>query len=614
MYGDTFTFDLADIQIVSDIASKRLVGPDGRPTKVIVRFASKLFLYKNFNTTYSEDFIGKISSTNQSEGSFVEGVDLSGSGESMPGFVQDLLLNRAGINKPLYADPTFNDIWYKHDPTFYPWSKAGNTSRVSQILNYIAEYACYADNPNAVNFFFWEDLYSYNFRCIETLCQEPVVASFTPSLDENAANAIVSFEVINNISPTKLFDGGAFVSEYLRTKPNWGDVYSDFLDSSGQLSRVLYKYDYGTEGNRWRKISASPMQNYPGAISTTVRISDTHFGYYSNPYNSPNFVWWNFYDNYNKYEGDDSTTIEPDRLENNYWKSQFDFSELPGSWLKKIYRTIKWPLIQNRQIYGENKRLKKKWEVYKNNICCERPVPETFFAILTGATKIHGSDGGNVLVQETGEPVEKDSGGIWTYEWTEVEFWPRDQASAVLENSAYKIIEFEDNSFPFVFIKPQGAAQGMAPPEPNIEEFPDTRAYNLNEILNSRIPNDFEVADYKTIMMNPGISDGLAASANKTAVSSYPNNFSMMPIGKFRVLTENCPPSFKDAGTEYLTDDFYFGGRIVQMYRIPKQTLTGIQGITQASSDIITQRTSVPTDNLYLFDVENGHDGLCINC
>jgi len=165
-----------------------------------------------------------------------------------------------------------------------------------------------------------------------------------------------------------------------------------------------------------------------------------------------------------------------------------------------------------------------------------------------------------------------------------------------------------------VFIKPQGAAQGMTPPEPNIEEFPDTRAYNLNEILNSRIPNDFEVADYKTIMMNPGISDGLAASANKTAVSSYPNNFSMMPIGKFRVLTENCPPSFKDAGTEYLTDDFYFGGRIVQMYRIPKQTLTGIQGITQASSDIITQRTSVPTDNLYLFDVENGHDGLCINC
>jgi len=275
---------------------------------------------------------------------------------------------------------------------------------------------------------------------------------------------------------------------------------------------------------------------------------------------------------------------------------------------------VKWPLIKNRQNYAEKKRLKKKWEVYKNNICCERPVPETFFAILTSATKIHGSDGGNVIVQKTGEPAEKDSGGVWAYEWTEVEFWPRDQAGAVLADASYKIIEFEDNSFPFVFIKPQGAGQGIAPPEPNIEEFPDNRAYNLNEILNSRIPNDFEVGDYKTLMMNPGISDGLGITGDKTVVSSYPNNFAMMPVGKFRVLTENCPPSFKDAGTESLTDDFYFGGRVVQMYRIPKQTLTGIQGITLATSDIITQRTSIPSNNLYLFDVENGHDGLCVNC
>jgi hypothetical protein len=611
MYGDTFYFDLVDIQILTDLASKKLVGPDGRPTKVIVRFASKLFLYKNFNTTYYEDFIGKISftgDTNTTE-TFVEGIDLPKSGEGMAGFVQDILYSKANANKPLNADPTFNDIWYKHDPTFYPWSKSGNTSRLSQILNYVAEYACYAYNPNAVNFFFWEDLYSYNFKCIETLSQQPIGVTFTPSLDENDANAIVSFEVINNISPSKLFDSGAFVGEYLRTKPKWDDIYSDFLDSSGQLNKVLYTYDYGTEGIKWAKISATPMINYPGALSTTVRISDNNFGYYSNAYNSPDSVWWNYYDNYNGYIGDDSTSVEPDRLEMKYWKSQFDFCELPGSWLKKIYRTIKWPLIENRQRYAYQKRLKKKWEVYKNSVCCERPIPETFFAVLTNAEKIHGSVGANL----TAPIIEKDSGGVWAYEWTEVEFWPRDQVGAVLEDSVYKVIEFEDNSFPFVFIRPQGAAQGMAPPTPNIEEFPDTRAYNLNEILNSRIPSQLETQGFKTLMMNPGISDGLGITGAKKTVSSYPKNFAMMPVGKFRIISDKCPPNFAFSGTFAGRDtEFYFGGRIVQMYRIPKQTLTGIQGITLATSNIITRKTSIPTDNLYLFDVENGHDGLCI--
>jgi hypothetical protein len=303
-------------------------------------------------------------------------------------------------------------------------------------------------------------------------------------------------------------------------------------------------------------------------------------------------------------------------MEVKYWRAQFDFCELPGTWLRKIYKEIKWPLVESRQLYAEEKRLKKKWEVYKNSVCCVRPVPETFFAVLTGAEKIYGSNG--TINYEVDQDIEKDSSGVWKYTWTEVEFWPRDQAASILSDPFYQIIEFEDNSFPFVFIKPQGAAQGMAPPEPNIEEFPDTRAYNLNEILNSRIPDDFELyggnAGPWTLMMNPGISDGLGVTANKGSLSSYPNNFAMMPVGKFRVLTGDCPPAFDDDGTQPFTDDFYFGGRIVQMYRIPKETLTGIQGISLASSDIFTQKTSIPTDNLYLFDVENGHDGLCADC
>ena len=635
----TYYFDISDINVVTDLASKRQVG-SSYPLKIIIRFASKLFLYKNYDTNLLNDFIGKISSNGDVDERFLNTINLPKSGEPMEGFVQALYqeASRVYINgkpqdirntKPLIADNTFNDIWFRHDPSMYPWSKIGNTSRVSQLMNYVAEYACYNDNPNAVNFFFWEDLDNYNFRCLESLIEEQendIQWNFEPTMDENNLNAIVQFEVINAISPIRLFENGAFIGEYVRTKPKWNDIYSDFLDTNGQLDKSLIRYRYIEERNNWKQIASRGYGvNVPdGGASNTVRTTDTNFGYYSTPYNSPENPWWNYYDNYNSYNGDVSLYNEPDRLSKRYWRSQFDFCELPGSWLKKIYRQIKSPLIYNRTVYGQKKRIKKQWEVFKNNVCCIKPVPETFFAVLTSAKKVYGSDGGlTATIEQGGSPVNilRDSTGIWKYTWSEVEFWPRDQADFVLSSGASKVIEFEDNSFPFVFVKPQGAAEGKTPPTNNPSLIPDTRAFNLNEILNSKIPNDFEFETYNTIMSNPGVSDAIGITGDKSSITSYPKNFTTMPVGKFRIMDTTCPPNFSDDGTTVNNDDsFYFGGRVVQMYRIPRKTLTGIQGITlpydsfKYYDEFYTETKTVPMEDLYLFDVENAHDGLCINC
>jgi hypothetical protein len=605
MYGARFEFVVSDFNIVSDLAAKKMSGP-GQPIKFIVRFASKLFLEDNFNVNLQQDFIGKISGS--SDYGNVPEVDLPPGPPLGDGFVQ-YLYSLTGETKPLYADDTFNDIWFRHDPTFYPWSKIGNTSKFSQIMNYLVEYACYGPNFNAVNFFFWEDLFGWNFKCLETLSRQGSSGLFTPSLDENNAHAIVYFEVINSITPTKLRNEGAFFSEYVRVKPNWGNPYNSDSDVNADLTKTLYTYTYDLS---WSTISGNPVR-YFGGDSNTTRISDTSYGYHSIAYNKQSTQWWNFYDNYNEYSGDRSILIQPDRMETTYWKSQFDFCELPASWLARIYYDIKWPLVEARKQYAQAKRAKKEWDIFKKRACCVRDTPETFFAVLTGAQKIYGSDGS--LTTENGDTIKNDAGGIWAYEWSEVEFWPRDLTEKILNNPAYQIIEFEDNSFPFVFVKPKGAAQGIAPPEPNIDEFPDTRAYNLNEILNSQVAEEFEIPGYRTIAMNPGISTPLGLTAeNKSDFSSYPANFSMMPVGKFRITTDVCPVPFKDTGEYAPTDAFYFGGRIVQMYRIPKQTLSGIKTIQNASSDIFTQKTSVPTDNIYIFDTENAHDGLCADC
>lgn len=676
--GYRFQFEIMDVNIVTDLASKELVGPQ-KPVKVILRFASKLFAYSNFDVTLYDDFIGKIS-VNQGldkdpenkETSFVEGIDLPANDIRLEGFV-NTLVEAAAPDKELIADETFNSIWLKYDPSSYPWSKLSSSSRLSQVMNYICEYACYYENQNAVNFFFWEDLFNWNFRCIESLVQEdPVPASQFPGdeafyysyVDENRQNAIVSLEVINTTSPIKLFDGGGLDSEMVRIKPKWNDIYSDFIDTAYALEKTLIKYDYAKDVDNWLKIEPKyTLKDIPGVKSTTVRLSDTNYGYYSYPYNSKNTPWWSYHEDINSYQGDltDEEFIreldpEPTRLEERVWQSQFDFCELPGSYLRVIYKDIKWPIFQYKRQYATAKRAKTKWDVYKKSVCCVRDLPETFFAVLTGANKIHGSDG-ETLTEDPDDKVKSDSGGIWAYNWCEVEFWPRDAAKEVLSGEEHRIIEFEDNTFPFVFVRPKGYLEGMAPAD--FQNFSDTRAFNLNETLNSKAPKALDIgfkgegvtaAPPFTLLMNPGISDALGYTlGDKNSITSYPKNFAMMPVGKFRISGKGCPPQWSDEGNN-LTSDFYFGGRIVQMYRISKDMLTGIhpkleyvpptvsennQNQDAAQDGVVdtgnTEEDVTPPDtvntklinenkkigvfkDLYVFDVENAHDGLCGNC
>jgi hypothetical protein len=644
----TFYFDIVDITVATDLADKSISagpvnnpsGEGARPTKIVVRFASNIFLYGNFQNLPGTDWIGKISKTGSGSDVYEVPELPRAPTDNSGGFMQEVIAPL--LNKPLYADNTYNDIWYKHDHALYPWSKIGSGVRISQLVNYICEYACFSGNKNAVNFFFWEDLYGWNFKSIETLTQQTAAQTYIMSLDENRANAIVSFEVLNTVSPTKLFDAGAFFSEYIRVKPNWSTVYESVGDTNLNIQKQKLVYDYSV--SPWRSIANSRLIDFaPGSVySSTVRLTDTNYGFYQTTYSDSNSPWWNYYDNYNSY-ANDNTEIEPDRLQNKYWKSQFDFCELPAAWLKVIYKNIKWPLNENRKAYATAKRGKEMWNLFKDSGCCVRSAPETFFAVLTGAKKIYGSDG-----KGGSDNVINDSSGIWAYDWVEVEFWPREEISEVLENEFYQIIEFEDNSFPFIFVRPKGAAYGTASAGAG---FADTRAFNLNEILNSRIPKTHEANGAEgnpdspfTLMSNPGITDTLGLNTEdeelRKEYTSYPKNFSMMPVGKFRIIDKEggCPPDWEDGGVDPTASSMYFGGRIVQMYKIPRKSLTGMVGInddyinklellldTTSNSDISQliagkspntnpELFRSPMQNMFIFDTENAHDGICTDC
>ena len=627
LYNDYHQYRILDVNVASDLASKQVHGPVGTVNKVTIRFSSDSFINKNFDTLFDSNYIGKISKTStgtdtESEPgtesapihhSLQEGAEYQEHEAKMEGFVQHLMEKYnttagTGIQKPLIADSTYNDIWVKTENFFYPLFKIGNNLRISQLMNYVCEYACYKSNPKAVNFFFWEDTQKWNFKCIESLLSDPNNFKGTYNLagdrgqSENYSDTIVSMEVISDTSPIKLYDGGAAFSEYIRVMPDWENPYRGFLDSANNLycEQVTYNYKDDTGDNtapgKWKRIANfSPFTDFILDKYKTkqdygsVRISDLSYGFYSNTYNTKELPWWNYYDFssphgylgtkmsltkdqggydiqnkeglFNKHPG----AKEVSRIETEYWQAQYDFSELPGAFLRTIYKDIKWVLTKARTDYAKAKAIKTQWDVYRNIICCDSDSSSNnnFFAVLTSATEI-----------TPGSP-----GGVYRYDWRQIELWPRSEVDKITDTS-YEIIESKNIPYYFVFISSNKHAKG-------------TNAYNLNELLNSYIPTSKEKGN-KTLTMGPGISvpTNEMSSAVRSKTTSYPKNFSMMPIGDYLISEkDNCTPSK------------YYAGQIVQLQAVSSDSMLNIKGFTTGSHK---QKSKI-----YVFDAQNAHDGIC---
>lgn len=577
--GATKTCRFKIVEIVSEAnsVSKQILGPFGNTIPVAIKFTSDQLIYKNFDTMLLKSFIGRISSGSGSGSaapysSQVPNLEKCGS-IGGPGFVQYVFQEFGfGSNqgedapKQLDADATFNDVWFKLNPSHYPWSKIGVPAKIGQMMNYVCEYACYARNPNAVNFFFWEDLDKFNFKCVESLLEKPVKATYVPSLNENDINAIVDLQIITETPVAKLVNNGAFSGEYVRVKPDWINPYKFVVDTAESLKRTQVVYDYYTDTG-FKKISSHPPIDVRDVslVYSPNRISDSYYGYFQDAYGQSNRPWWNYWDaSYKHFEGEKigGITSEVERIEGNYWQAQFDFCELPATCLKKIYEKIKWPLSKNRTYYAYLKRQDTKWKFYRQSILGERNQPTSFYAILLRADKIY----------------DNGAGGIYSYYFEEIEFWnKRDRGRGFRNQRAVQNV-VADKDYPFSIVTVPWGIKG--------------RAYNLNEFLNTTLPaNKEESTDLQTSLVSPGASSQVSKSEGTI------DGIVMQPVGQFRV----------KSGTEESPIRDEYVGRVVK-----------IDVISSKMVDLLIPATSFPcgfppkqeTGPMFIFDVENA--GVCV--
>lgn len=807
-------FSILDCKVLNDMADQKVSGGSGTPNKLLIRFASRSYVYTNFGAAFSEDFIGTISNPHEEQldpftieqtpapvaeckkitnkiivpgtsttvDKDVYVVDSVWGVDKPKSFISKIVsfFNADRINdtdpKPLNSDSSYNDVWIKPLNYYYPKFKNTKNALITNLLNYVKENTILIDGNRdlvdnmyhpkrpMVDFMFWEDLDSFNFRSISNLAQKynnkEILYYF--DMDENDMGTISSMEVIKDVETVSLFMDGVYASEYIYVKPNWGSPYRDSGNAAEEFKKSLVRYNYTTDiwKSNYNKIKELPViarsftdktKGYsifnrvdmgiietPNAFDTrSFSIADNNFGYYdTNTHGGIHDVkWWDFlgdfnfgftYNNYFDNNQTEKATIRKPpaegavvgttlsykfhthtgRYDTEFWQAQYDFSELPGSALWLINNKIKWnpDLVKDRQEYYRLKTLKEKWNFYKEKICCERKVPTSFFALITDAKKVYGGPSQEVFDTAPKE-FKEDNGGFYAYDWVEVEFWPRSDVTSVMQNGE-EIIKMADRGmYPFVFVKPRGALQGTGirertykpaqrnttdpayKPQPNNGGVTglnrsanvgkkyyskDTRAYNINEILNTagltlnaqdRTKAEFQVLvntaeKCKSIISNPGVTSKFV-DKNSTvagpcdAYSSYPKDFSMMPVGHFRVLSP--------CGTKYI----WKFGRIVQMYAIPKEmmytfskfqdqipdkgisfssdiprspygtkqktkteTINGTRVVLDERDKIVTDLSYTDQDSpeykkygvnklinqspyLFLFDVENAHDGLC---
>jgi len=709
--GKLYNFRITEVTTQSNLAQKITHGPSGAPTKVTLNFVSDEFVYRNFNVKI-DDFVGKISKATK-DGSNLSPI-LAPYNSTIKiteqlknkekGFVQ-FIMQQASVftKKPLAAHETFNDIAVQHEFAFYPYLKDANNLRISQLMNYICEYACYINNPNAVNFFFWEDLDKWNFKCVEGMVEEQLkdketpIPTYRPQLDEFSEDGLFSMEILNDSDTNQLLDSGALYSTYDRIKPNWANPYRGFVDINQSITNKTINYNYTIDFKKWydinglkgnsktsilqkeinligdtRGIVSIRVDSKTGKVTVVAETEDTPhgltgdallsfdnyfanklvdnvFGFYSPPYNNT------------KQTSNWQLKTFTHTTEKEYWQSQFDFCEAPGSVLMLV-KDIKNQSSEYQKEYADLKNKKAMWDVYRKKMCCERSIPSNFFAVITGAEKIYGSTGAGLFTSE-------DSGGIWSYSWVEVEIWPQEKYINSESGSSNKItqmlkggnqiIEFETtgsdaSEFPFIFVQSPWALRGEISKQKTLNVIEgttagvnvikevtintkDNRAYNLNEILNSRIPNNFESGTDKTIIMNPGISNILAdinTNPELTTYTKYPQKTQMLPVGKFRVISNKCPNFLNDGQLPETTTDngFYYAGRVVQMSAVPKESIQTIilpavndmpfnnfpdqnnPDDPNARTDPDDVKLPIKRDYLFLFDTENAHDGFCDTC
>ena len=269
----------------------------------------------------------------------------------------------ATTQKPMYIEGSSNWIWYKQNQLMYPWGKLNRPVRISQLMQYLAEYATSQTNPFACNFLFWQDVDRWNFRSIESLLRQPALRTYSARNNSFDTGNIFQLKIVSETNFLRLFESNSISSKYYLVEPNWNNPYREYTDYNDAHTIKEITYDYFRDYNKWLKVEKYPIFDKSVSTKPTAAnvINDNVSGYFDKTYNNRDkTVSWDHYG---------YTFSNRDGVET--WQPMFDQTDLDGQTCKLVQKEIKQKIKDKKIEYARKKNLKEKWKVYKCSICCD---------------------------------------------------------------------------------------------------------------------------------------------------------------------------------------------------------------------------------------------------
>jgi len=404
----TLQFFVCSQKIINNFASYASI-KDTTEEKVIVyrlEFISEEIFNNVFNKSlleFDEDFVGYIAKETSIFDSAIGLLQQGGGGiasfaanvafeqrDEIPGLV-NVIAEKLNLS-PIEIEGTKNGIWLKSSEISFPSGVAQGQISVPKLMTYITNYALPKDNTRAPNFFFWKDRDGWHFKSLESILKSN--GSEKIELDLNSDDLadkkrIISIRVIKQNDQLSLFQDNAFMSHYVRIKPDYSNVYSDFLSSKSGFTYSVVDYNYHRDFSdishvEEYKLISDTVDTDPIKVSLlnqekvpkpATLLKDNIYGFYeTKTYNTPfasnpplskdtqqdqEVVWWDYLDR-----------EKDSRWTNNTWQPQFDSTELEIKTLYNIYKKIRIPLKEKRKEFVRLKNLKRQWEVYRCVVCC----------------------------------------------------------------------------------------------------------------------------------------------------------------------------------------------------------------------------------------------------
>ena len=186
----------------------------------------------------------------------------------------------SGDKYELELEPTGNNIVYKNQYAEYSSLRKKGPRNVVELINECAERAVSAENVNAANFLFWQDLYGWKFKSIESLMDqdtakvycETVQLDGTGSLGEcglkDAQILDGAVTILDSGNRLQLARDGMYAS-MMRYRPPRVDVEKNPYWMVSGIETFYYK------------VNCRFLDRFPAAIVGFKRTEDVHRWHYA---------------------------------------------------------------------------------------------------------------------------------------------------------------------------------------------------------------------------------------------------------------------------------------------------------------------------------------------